>query len=137
MSAELFGTAGTVETFIRIGGKAFGNELIGYLPAKQECYGKYQKNTCKPMSYYKNKGSKHHSKIPIVYTAVGATAVSEKYRMKGTVKENTDHIANAEHKTYYKQYTRIYYTEIIQQTKDTVKCQPRRRNYKGTPPCNV
>ena len=57
--------------------------------------------------------------------------------MKGTVKQNTDHIANTERKAYYKQYARIYDIEIIEQTENTVKGQPRRRNYKGAPPRNV
>ena len=86
----------TIDTLIGVVGKSFGVDLIGYLPARKYYHGKREEDARIPVVEHECERGEHHCEVPIIYSAIAATAVAEKYRMERAVEKYTDHIANAE-----------------------------------------
>ena len=80
--------------------------------------------------WYKNKGSKHHCKIPIVDTAGRAASVLHKPRLEGTEKEDTDHITDTVCETDKDKDALIDEPKIIKRSDGTVKGKPRKSDGK-------
>lgn len=129
MVAELFFAVFAGETSVGLLRKAFRVSMHSDLPSCQQSKGKPQQAPRIDI-WYKNKGSKHHCKIPIVDTAGRAASVLHKPRLEGTEKEDADHITDTVCETDKDKDALIDEPKIIKRSDSTVKGKPRKSDGK-------
>ena len=76
------------------------------------------------MVRYEYEGGKYHGEIPIIYSAVGATAAFKEPSVEGAEKENAYHIANAVGKADKQKNAYVYYVKKVKRADSSVKYEP-------------
>lgn len=133
MLAKSFLAIFTSKTRIRFFGKTLGIQAEGDLPTKQEQERNAQQRPRDEMRHHQ-KRCEHHRIIPVIDAAARAAFIAQKPRLKGTEKEDADHIANRICKRDKQHDAVIKNIQIIKRKKDTVERKPRRSGNKGAPP---
>ena len=103
---KLFRTIGAGKTSVCGFGKTFRMRTHSYFPYQNQ-YHRYSKKAYGKKVTNKHQGSKHHSVIPIIYTAGYAATIFHKPCLKRTEEQYAYHIAHAVCKAYQKEYPAI------------------------------
>lgn len=90
--AKLFGTVSAGKTAVGFLRKAFGMDADSNFPHQHQKK-RYAEQAVSQNVVYKHQGSKHHCKVPVIYTARNTASVLHKPSLERAEEQNAYHIA--------------------------------------------